>query len=464
MDPESLPAVRPVPAAEVRQALTGARRVVFLDDDPTGTQTVRDLPVLTQWRVENVRWALRQDTAGFFVLTNTRSLAPEDAAARDREVAEACLTAAEQEGVRLAFASRSDSTLRGHFPLETDVIGELLAKHGGAMDGVVLAPAYTDAGRVTIGGVHWLRTPERLQPVADSEFAKDATFGFRSSRLAEWVAEKSRGRISADEVVELTLDDIRDGSTQSLHDRLTGVSDGRVVVVDTAEDDDLRAAVLAILSAERAGKSFVYRVGPSFVRARTGQDAEPPIEDETLAALVDREKHGLVVVGSHVGLTSRQLAKLGERRDFVNVELDVVALLERPAEHIATAVATAVAALEHGLVVLSTSRSLVKGGNEAESLDIARRVSAALTEAVGRVVATRRPGFVVAKGGITSSDVATGSLGIDRAWVRGSLLPGIVSLWEPVSGPAQGLPYIVFAGNVGDENSLADVIDRLETV
>ena len=78
-------------------------------------------------------------------------------------------------------------------------------------------------------------------------------------------------------------------------------------------------------------------------------------------------------------------------------------------------------------------------------------------------VATRRPSYVVAKGGITSSDVATRALGIDRAWIRGSLLPGIVSLWEPVSGPAQGLPYVVFAGNVGGETSLADVIERLET-
>lgn len=459
---ESLPEVRPVAAADVRRALVGARRVVFLDDDPTGTQTVRDLPVLTRWTVDDIRWALRQDTVGFFVLTNTRSLAPDDAAARDRQVVEACLIAAEQESARLAFASRSDSTLRGHFPLETDVICELLAKHGSTVAGVVLAPAYTDAGRVTIGGVHWLRTADGLLPVADSEFAKDATFGYRSSRLSDWVTEKSGGRISADQVVELTLDDIRRGSTRSLQDRLAQVRAGGVLVVDTAEDDDLRAGVLAILAAEDSGKSFVYRVGPSFVRARTGQDAQAPIEDHALAALVRRDAQGFVVVGSHVGLTSRQLAKLGERRKFVNVELDVTELLERPDEHIEAAVATAAAALQDNLVVLSTSRALVQGRDETESLDIARRVSAALTEAAGRTVARHRPGFVVAKGGITSSDVATGALGIDRAWVRGSLLPGIVSLWEPVSGPAQGLPYVVFAGNVGDENSLADVIDRLE--
>ncbi|MFI5614215.1 four-carbon acid sugar kinase family protein [Amycolatopsis sp. NPDC051903] len=454
------PPVRRVAAAEVRAALVGARQVAVLDDDPTGTQTVRDLPVLTRWSADDIRWALRQGRAGFFVLTNTRSLAPGDAAARDREVAEACLAAAESEGVPLAFASRSDSTLRGHFPLETDVLGEVVARHGGEVDGILLAPAYVDAGRVTIDGTHWLRTGEDLVPVAESEFARDATFGYRSSRLAEWVAEKSAGRIPSSSVAELRLTAIRTGTTDTLRAGLQGP----VVVLDADEDDDLRASVLAILAAEADGKTFLYRVGPSFVRARVGQDAHPPIDDATLAQLVRHDTHGLVVVGSHVGLTSRQLAHLAGRRAFTTVELDVPVLLDeaRAEQHLRDAVTTATTALTESLVVLQTSRTLVTGQDEAHSLDIARRVSAALTRVAGEIVAARRPSFVVAKGGITSSDVATGALGIDRAWIRGSLLPGIVSLWEPASGPAQGLPYVVFAGNVGGKTSLADVIERLE--
>ncbi|MEW2501385.1 four-carbon acid sugar kinase family protein [Amycolatopsis sp. NPDC047767] len=460
----TLPPVRRVPASAVRQALTGARQVAVLDDDPTGTQTVRDLPVLTRWTVEDIRWALRRGRAGFFVLTNTRSLAPDAAAARDREVAEACLAAAELEGVRLAFASRSDSTLRGHFPLETDVLTEVVAQHGQTVDGVLLAPAYVDAGRVTIGGVHWLRTAEGLTPAADSEFARDATFGYRSSRLAEWVEEKSGGRITRGDVAELTLDVIRPGTDETVAARLTDTRDGRVVVLDADEDDDLRATVLGILAAEAGGKSFLYRVGPSFVRARVGQDAQPPIDDDTLARLVG-PGHGLVVVGSHVGLTTRQLDHLARQRRFTTVELDVPTLLDetRAEQHLRDAVTTATEALAETLVVLSTSRTLVTGDDEAHSLEIARRVSAALTRAAGEIVAARRPSYVVGKGGITSSDVATGALGIDRAWIRGSLLPGIVSLWEPASGPAQGLPYVVFAGNVGGETSLTEVIERLET-
>jgi uncharacterized protein len=49
------------------------RPIIVLDDDPTGTQTVADVPVLTSWTVDDLRWALCQDSAVFFVLTNTRS-------------------------------------------------------------------------------------------------------------------------------------------------------------------------------------------------------------------------------------------------------------------------------------------------------------------------------------------------------------------------------------------------------
>jgi uncharacterized protein YgbK (DUF1537 family) len=449
-----LPPPHPVPADDVRARLDGAAPVVFLDDDPTGTQTIRDLPVLTRWTVEDVEWALGRAAPGFFVLTNARSLGPADAAARMREVVRACLDAA--RGRRLVFASRSDSTLRGHFPLDTDVIGEAVGHGGGRVDAVLLAPAFPAAGRVTVHGVHWVRTSDGYVPAAESEFAKDATFGYRSSRLADWVAEKSGGRIPAASVTELALDDIRAGRV-----RLAGASG--VVAVDAVEDDDLRAVVLGVLEAEAAGTGFVYRVGPSFVGARVGQGTQPPLEDAALRELVG-PAHGLVVVGSHVALTTRQLARLAERRSFTPVELDVPALLDPATAERAVddAVTAASAALGTGPVVLSTSRRLVTGHDEQSSLHLARTVSDALTRATGRVVAARRPGYVVAKGGITSSDVATGALGIRRAVVRGSLLPGLVSLWEPAEGPSRGLPYVVFAGNVGDEDALADVIDRLE--
>ena len=446
----ALPPARRVPAEQVADALAGTPTVVVLDDDPTGTQTVRDLPVLTRWSADDVDWALAQGTPAFFVLTNTRSLGPADAAARNREVVRTCLGAARRCGVEVVFASRGDSTLRGHFPLETDAIAE----EAGAPDAVVLAPAYTDAGRITLDGVHWLRDGDELTPVAESEFAADATFGYRASRLADWVAEKSGGAIPAADVAEVGIESLRAGPVV--------LPRGRVIVLDAVVDDDLRAAVLAVLAAEREGARFVYRVGPSFVRARVGQGEQPPLSDPELAGAVGTGHghigHGLVVVGSHVGRTSRQLDRLAARRDLARVEIDVPTVLDGGSRHLEDTVAAVEASLGQRTTVLSTSRTLVTGRDEAESLEIARRVSAALTGVTRRVVAGYAPAYVLAKGGITSSDVATEALAADRAWVRGSLLPGIVSLWAPTSGP----PLAVFPGNVGDDDAVADVVDRLE--
>lgn len=461
----TLPAPRRIPADTMDAALRGAPKVVILDDDPTGTQTVRDIPVLTEWSVDSIRWALRQDTQGFFVLTNTRSMSRVDATATTREVAEACLAAASMEGIHVTFLSRGDSTLRGHFPLETDELAAVLAEHGTPVEGLILAPAYFDAGRVTLDGVHFIRSELGLMPVAEGEFALDATFGYRSSRLAEWVEEKSDGRIDARAVGEIPLSVIRDTNPAELDTAISALRKGAVVVVDGVEDDDARAFVVSAMAAERSGTTLLYRAGPSLARARLGQDAAAVVADARLEDLMrGSASGGLVVVGSHVGLTGRQLDVLRRQRASVEVELDVNAATDpaRRDAHLDEVVEAAADGISKGLVILSTSRRLLVGVDEEDSLDISRRVSTALTEVVARTVGRRRPSYVIAKGGITSSDIATGALQISRAWVRGSMLPGIVSLWEATSGPAAGLPYIVFAGNVGDDESLARVVERLD--
>ena len=457
------------------------RRVVLLDDDPTGTQTIADLPVLTSWSVADLQWALQQPTTGFFVLTNTRSLSESDAAERNRQVVDALHQAAEGEQVSYVLASRSDSTLRGYFPLETDVLSSELAARGTVVDGVVICPAYVEPGRLTIDSLHWTRTPEGMIPVAQSEFAKDASFGYRSSDLRDWVEEKTGGRNPRDEVATITLTDIRVGGPDRVGEILAELSNGQPVVVDTVEDADQQVVVLALLRAEASGKNFIYRIGPSFVRARTGQRAAPPADAQRLREIFARRtadseetrpatKHGLIAVGSHVGLTTRQLDRLRDRGKIIEMELDVPTLLDDNAreQHVNDIAGQAARALQsndaESDIVIRTSRTLVTGSDAVDSLVIARTVSAALVGTVREIVSQVRPAFVLAKGGITSSDTATDGLGIRRAWCRGTMLPGIISLWEPVTGPAQGIPYIVFAGNVGDDNALAAVVDTLRSV
>ncbi len=234
-------------------------------------------------------------------------------------------------------------------------------------------------------------------------------------------------------------------------------------MADAAGDGDLRTLALAIMQREQAGQVFVYRAGPSFVRARGGLEAAPVLDAERLRPiLAGQGRHGLVAVGSHVAQTSRQLARLQALDGVATVELDVPALVDpaRRAATLSAAVAEAVEALAGADVVLQTSRELLAGADADASLAIARSVSDGLVAAVRGIVAAAAPRWVVAKGGITSSDVVGRALGIRRAWVRGTLLPGIVSLWEPdAAEPAPAA--VVFPGNVGDDDALAAVVSTL---
>jgi uncharacterized protein YgbK (DUF1537 family) len=462
------PAGRSVPVARAAAAVAASgRRLVVLDDDPTGTQTVAGLPVLTRWTEDDLRWALREPTAAFFVLTNTRSLAPAAMAARNREVIAALSAAARAEGAEFAVASRSDSTLRGYYPQETDVITAALAAAGGRVpDGVVLVPAYLDAGRLTVDSVHWMLGPDGFIPVGASEFARDPAFGYASSDLRDYVAEKTGGRWRRDQVARVTLADLRDGGPDRVAQILGGLAGGAPAVVDAVTDDDLRAVVLGALAAEDAGATLLYRVGPSFVRARAGQGASPPLTDAELAALglgPAATQHGLVVVGSHVPRTTRQLGHLLALPGVVAVELSVPEVLvpASRAAAVATAAARVTAALADSDVALCTSRELVTAAGADGNLEIARTVSAALVDVVREVTGSARPGWIVGKGGITSSDLATEGLSLTRARVRGTLLPGIVSLWDPATAGDGAAPFVVFAGNVGDDQALARAVTRL---
>lgn len=460
----------PEVSARVVAALADSseRVLVVLDDDPTGTQSVADLPVLMNWSPSSLEWALRQGRPAVYVMTNSRSLSPEDAEERNRQVARSAFAAAAKVGVEVDFVSRSDSTLRGHFPLETNVLAEEIFSHtGDAVDGVIIVPAFGDAGRITVGSVHYAGSEaDGYTPAGETEFAKDATFGYQSSDLRDWVEEKTTGQVRAADVASIDLATLRVDHAQTVA-LLRGLSKARPAVIDIVEENDLRLLALALDEAERAGSRLLYRVGPPFVRALIGQEPRPPLEAEDLAAirrggLAEDAVGGLVVVGSHVAMTTKQLEALIERTSLIELEIDVARVLgDNPGAHLAELAERAVAALASGNVVVRTSRSLVTGPDGGDSLAISRLVSTSVVEVVRRILAAYAPRFVVAKGGITSSDVASRGLDIERAVVRGPMLPGIVSLWEPVDGPARGIPYIVFAGNVGDRSSLADVVEKL---
>jgi uncharacterized protein YgbK (DUF1537 family) len=442
----------------IRDAIAASgRTVVALDDDPTGVQTVADTAVLARWSEAEMAAELRQAKPVFFVLTNSRSLPADGATRLNREVVGNLVAASRATGVGVAVASRSDSTLRGHFPAETDAIAAVL----GGVDGVLIVPAFFEGGRYTVGDVHWVRDGERFVPAAETEFARDATFGYAHSNLKEWVEEKTGGRVRAGDVASLSIDEIRGGGPERVASLLGQVEGGQPVVVNAASYRDLDVVVLGLVQAEAAGKRFVYRTAASFVRARAGLSERPLLtRAELVGADAPSGLPGLVVVGSHVKRTGEQLARLLTLPDVVGIELSVPAILAGTAERgeaITRTQAEASAALRNGQVpVVATSREVATGGDQ---LDVGRAVSAALVEVVRGV--DGRPGFVVGKGGITSSDVGTEALGARRAIVLGQIRPGI-PVWR--LGPETrfpGLAYVVFPGNVGGPDTLAEVVTLL---
>jgi uncharacterized protein YgbK (DUF1537 family) len=441
-----------------------------LDDDPTGSQAVHDVQVVTVLEQDAYAAALAGPGATCFVLTNSRSLDGPAAAELTTRAARGLITVAGQRGTRIQLVSRSDSTLRGHVMAEVTALQAVRRDMvGRGYDGVLLVPAFLEAGRVTVADIHWARTAAGLIPVGETEFAKDSAFGYGASDLRVFVAEKSGGTIRPEDVRSISLADIRLGGPARVREVLAGAAGGAWVVVNATEYSDLEAVARAVLDAESEGQSFLFRTGPSFVRALSGLGPKPPLRGAQIwgtdgAARAGAAGHGLVVVGSHVGQTSRQVAALRARGATTDIELDVPAVLAGGPDAAAAPVVASTArrvltALGHSDVLLYTSRAVVTAPDAAASLTIARTVSAALSRIVRDALAAR-PAWVIAKGGITSHDVMLHGLGIHRAEVVGQLYPGTISVFRPLDAApeALGMPYVVFAGNVGDDDTLAQVV------
>lgn len=444
-----LPAIR----CKLKQANVS---VVVLDDDPTGTQTVYDVPTLTDWTVGSLTQEFEKAIPLFYVLTNSRSLPQSAAENLAREIGTNLQEASGRTERSFAVVSRSDSTMRGHFPAEVDALAQAL----GLQEAVrVIAPFFLEGGRYTINDVHYVREGEFLVPAAETQFAKDAVFGYSNSNLKEWVEEKTQGKVSAASVVSFTLEDIRTGGPERVTEKLLQCNSNDVCVVNAAAYRDLEVFILSLLSAEQSGMKLLCRTAASFVRTRAGLSSRPLLAANQLP--LNKNRRGLVIIGSYVPRSSTQLYHLLENTQIKGIEIQVERLCEQTRN---MEIERAAAAAEEGLsqnsdVVLFTSRKLVTGRDSQSSLAIGNLISDGLVKIVKNI--STRPRYILAKGGITSSDIATKALGIKRGWVLGQILPG-VPVWQ--TGPETRFPelcYIVFPGNVGGPGAITEIVDNL---
>ena len=440
-----------------QQLAAGQRSLIVLDDDPTGTQTVYDLPVLTEWTVASLRAELALGTPTFYILTNSRSLPLPAAQELNAEIGRNLLAAAQATGRDFAVVSRSDSTLRGHYPGETDA---LTAALGQQVDANLIIPFFLEGGRFTINDVHYVAEGDQLVPAAATPFARDAAFGYHNSDLRAWVEEKTAGRVATAAVASITIDDVRLGGPDAVAQKLLTLPTGSVCIVNCAGTRDMEVFVSGLLKAEAAGRHFLYRTAATFVQVRAGLAPRALLTAADLN--LPTTGGGLIVVGSYVPKSTTQLNALLTQPDLVQVEVNVDALLDdgQQAGEVARTIAVTTNALQRGQdVVVYTSRRLITGADAVSSLAIGQRVSASLVALVQGLGV--RPRYLIAKGGITSSDLATKALGVKRALVRGQILPGI-PLWEVgVESRYPGLVYVVFPGNVGGDDALVQARQKL---
>ncbi|BAY13257.1 four-carbon acid sugar kinase family protein [Calothrix sp. NIES-2098] len=432
-------------------------KIIVLDDDPTGSQTVHSCLLLMHWDVETLRLGLQDNSPIFFILTNTRALPPESAASVTKEVCRNLKIALDAEGIAdFLVVSRSDSTLRGHYPIETDAIAEEL----GPFDAHFLVPAFFEGGRITRDSIHYLFIDGVPTPVHETEFARDSVFSYHHSYLPKYVEEKTAGQIPAESVERFLLDDIRAGTLE----RLLQLSGNQCVVVDGETQADLNSFARDILKAASQGKRFLFRSAASILTALAALPPQP-IAAENMAEYVRGGKPGAVIVGSHVKKTTQQLEALLQETETVGIEVNVAQLLHDPANQSATLLTEILESVKAAhnagkTPVVYTSRQELTFKDVNTRLEFGIKVSALLMDIVRGLPADI--GFLIGKGGITSNDVLSTGLALTSARLLGQILAGCSMVLTPTDHPQfPKLPVVLFPGNVGDADSLATIYRRL---
>ena len=432
-------------------------KIIVIDDDPTGSQTVHSCLLLMQWDVDTLLKGLQDDAPIFFILSNTRAMNPQQAEEVTQEICHNLKQAIAIAQIQdFLVVSRSDSTLRGHYPLETDII----ARELGGFDAHFLTPAFFEGGRVTIDGIHYLLIEGVRTPVTETEFANDSVFGYSYSHLPDYVAEKTKGRITAESVVKFSLNDIRADELQS---RLLTLKNNQCVAVDGECQEDFDLFAKAILQTTAQGKRFLFRSAASLLTslAKLGQQ---PIPAQEMARYRPTDKPGAVIVGSHVQKTTQQLSQLLKQSGVVGIELDVAQLRDRPEdkskmlESILADVATAFT--QNKTPVVYTSREELNFPDVQHRLEFGIQVSALLMDVVRGLPPSIS--FLISKGGITSNDVLSDGLNLTQARLLGQILPGCSVIRTEANHPQfPNLPVVLFPGNVGDHDGLVAAYQRL---
>ena len=447
------------------QAMEGFhKKLVVLDDDPTGVQTVHDVSVYTDWEEESIRNGFEEKEAMFFILTNSRSFSVEETTKVHQDIAARVAKVARELGQDFMIISRGDSTLRGHYPLETQLLADGLTKNEGVViDGEIICPFFPEGGRYTMDNIHYVKEQDNLVPAGMTEFARDKTFGYKSSDLTEYVEEKTEGKYHKEDCITISLDELNALDVQGIKDKLMSAQNMAKIIVNAVSYADLKIFCAALVLAMKAGKHYMARTAAAFTKVMGRISDQPLLGRAQLEG--DTKNGGIVLIGSHVKKTTDQLNCLKEldgQADFMEFQVNTVFEengLEKEVERTVKAAEEKI--LSGRTVVIYTSRQLLAPENMTpeEKLHISVKISNAVTSIIGKL--SVKPKFIIAKGGITSSDVGTKALRVKKARVMGQVKKGIPVWMTGEESKFPGMPYIIFPGNVGEVSTLKEIVEEL---
>lgn len=438
-------------------------KFVVLDDDPTGVQTVHDITVFTDWTVESIKKGFMLDDKLFYILTNSRGLTVEQTTKLHKEIAANVMQAAKELNQEFIIISRSDSTLRGHYPLETKLLKECIeSENNTKIHGEILFPFFKEGGRFTADDIHYVNYGGKLVPAGETEFAKDKTFGYTHSNLCEYVEEKTAGEYKASDVTRISLYSLRNGEVNVIKHQLMEVNNFNKVIVNALDYCDVRVFCTALYQTLAEGKRFMFRTAASFVKVVGGVSDIPLLTSKDMVK-EGNTNGGIIVVGSHTQKTTSQLEELKkvEGLEFIEFQSDLV-LEDRLDEEVARVVSLSEKYISEGKsVVCYTNRKLLTVENDTPEAALVRsvKISDGVQALVGNLKVT--PAFVIAKGGITSSDVGVKALKVKQALVLGQIRPGIPVWKTGEESRFPGIPYVIFPGNVGEVTTLREAVEIL---
>lgn len=440
------------------------KKIIVLDDDPTGVQTVHGVSVYTDWSLESIDKGFQEENSMFFILTNSRGFTAAETTKAHQEIAANIVEAAKSNNREFTIISRGDSTLRGHYPLETQVLKETVeANSDNRFDGEVILPFFKEGGRFTIDNIHYVQYDEYLVPAGETEFAKDRTFGYSKSHLGEWAEEKSNGEYQAENMTYISLESLRALDIENIEQQLLKVEDFNKVIVNAVDYADVKIFTIALIRAMNKGKNFMFRSAAALTKVIGGVSDKNLLTREEMMS-EESNNGGLVIIGSHVKKTTEQFEELkkSDTVEFIEFNVHLVLDPEKFEEELDRVIQTTNKLIIEGknVAVYTRRERLDLGeGKKEEELKLSVKISDAVTSIVKRLEV--RPSYIIAKGGITSSDIGTNGLEVKRATVAGQIRPGIPVWTTGSESKFPGISYVIFPGNVGTKTDLREVVEML---